>query len=348
MTQEEIKIHNIKWYQRTYNQLIEKGRQLEKEGYNGVYTEVHHIIPKCMGGTNDKNNLVRLTARYHVVAHMLLACIYPENRSILFAVNIMFNSKNFIRDFKQSSRLIARFREGFKKSLRDTGILRKDGTVGFKAKTAVCYDENLNVIKIYFPINLVKEDGFSPSSVAKHCRSNNTLPYGGYYWKFLEDFENLYPENLKEYNPDNMEIDLTFKNLSYKEKLKARHYPERNDEWRIKISLANKGKKKKESTTNFYNKRRSKQVVGPDGIIYDTVKQAANKFGLTEKTLRKYIINHPEKGFKYLSKDQIIIDNKNNIFETLKLAAKYYNVSKQTIINWIKSGRNGLKYIDKN
>lgn len=36
------------------------------------YTECHHIIPKSMGGSNDKENLVRLTAREHFVCHRLL------------------------------------------------------------------------------------------------------------------------------------------------------------------------------------------------------------------------------------------------------------------------------------
>jgi hypothetical protein len=36
------------------------------------YSERHHIIPKSLGGTNAKDNLVRLTAKQHFVAHHLL------------------------------------------------------------------------------------------------------------------------------------------------------------------------------------------------------------------------------------------------------------------------------------
>lgn len=36
------------------------------------YTETHHIIPKSIGGSNDSNNLVELTAKEHYVCHMLL------------------------------------------------------------------------------------------------------------------------------------------------------------------------------------------------------------------------------------------------------------------------------------
>lgn len=61
MTQEEIKYHNQLWYYKTYNQLIDKCIQLESDGYpEDMYTEVHHILPKCMGGTNKEDNLVRM------------------------------------------------------------------------------------------------------------------------------------------------------------------------------------------------------------------------------------------------------------------------------------------------
>lgn len=37
------------------------------------YHERHHIMPKCMGGTNDEENLIDLYAREHYIAHELLA-----------------------------------------------------------------------------------------------------------------------------------------------------------------------------------------------------------------------------------------------------------------------------------
>jgi hypothetical protein len=40
--------------------------------YTGGYREKHHIIPKCIGGTNDKSNIVTLSAREHFICHMLL------------------------------------------------------------------------------------------------------------------------------------------------------------------------------------------------------------------------------------------------------------------------------------
>lgn len=90
MTQEEIKYHNQLWYYKTYNQLIDKCIQLESDGYpEDMYTEVHHILPKCMGGTNKEDNLVRMPVRYHIMAHLLLVKIYPNIGKIIYAANIM-------------------------------------------------------------------------------------------------------------------------------------------------------------------------------------------------------------------------------------------------------------------
>ena len=37
-----------------------------------IYTHIHHIIPKHMGGTDDPSNLVSLTPAEHAEAHRLL------------------------------------------------------------------------------------------------------------------------------------------------------------------------------------------------------------------------------------------------------------------------------------
>jgi hypothetical protein len=39
---------------------------------NNGYTELHHIIPRCLGGRRTKDNEVKLSAREHFVCHMLL------------------------------------------------------------------------------------------------------------------------------------------------------------------------------------------------------------------------------------------------------------------------------------
>jgi hypothetical protein len=69
-------------YLKSYNSLVVRGKNRQLTGY----TETHHIIPKCVGGTNDKYNLVKLTAREHFICHLLLCEIYPENRKMFTEV----------------------------------------------------------------------------------------------------------------------------------------------------------------------------------------------------------------------------------------------------------------------
>jgi HNH endonuclease len=57
-------------YTRWYYQIVNRarGRQLPQDKYR----EVHHIIPKSMGGEDSESNLVELTAREHFICHWLL------------------------------------------------------------------------------------------------------------------------------------------------------------------------------------------------------------------------------------------------------------------------------------
>ena len=74
----------------TYKEFIDN--ILETRGRHGCgekYHETHHIIPKCMGGTNDADNLVDLFAREHFEAHRLLALENPENEKLVYAWSCM-------------------------------------------------------------------------------------------------------------------------------------------------------------------------------------------------------------------------------------------------------------------
>lgn len=61
-------------YHRIYNSIIYNRKQNIFKGY----TETHHIIPRSLKGTNDKDNLVKLSAREHFICHLLLTKMYKE------------------------------------------------------------------------------------------------------------------------------------------------------------------------------------------------------------------------------------------------------------------------------
>lgn len=85
-------------YKKHYNLLIDRAKNRNINGY----VEKHHIIPKCMGGTNEKYNIVELTPEEHYVAHQLLVKIYPDNKLLIFAAHQMtISSKNMPRNNKR-------------------------------------------------------------------------------------------------------------------------------------------------------------------------------------------------------------------------------------------------------
>ena len=77
-------------YQKHYNLLIERAKNRNLEGYK----ERHHIVPCCMGGTDERDNLVELTAEEHFVAHQLLVKMYPDHDGLKWAAVLMTGHSN--------------------------------------------------------------------------------------------------------------------------------------------------------------------------------------------------------------------------------------------------------------
>jgi len=76
-------------YQKIYNSIINNANDRLNEGY----TEKHHILPKCLGGDDNSNNLIRLTAREHFICHLLLAKIHGGK--LVHAAHMMSNMKRY-------------------------------------------------------------------------------------------------------------------------------------------------------------------------------------------------------------------------------------------------------------
>lgn len=77
-------------YQKHYKQLILRANGRRVEGYS----ERHHIIPKCLGGSNEDENIAVLTAREHYIAHQLLIKLHPTNPDLVYAAKAMTFDKN--------------------------------------------------------------------------------------------------------------------------------------------------------------------------------------------------------------------------------------------------------------
>jgi hypothetical protein len=86
------------------------------------YVERHHIIPRCMGGVDDRSNLVKLTPREHFIAHQLLSKMYGGK--LYHAAHMMSNMGRY------SSRKYSWLKEHHSKliSIKLTGIKRSEET----------------------------------------------------------------------------------------------------------------------------------------------------------------------------------------------------------------------------
>ena len=76
-------------YHKIYESLVERGKTRNLE----CYTESHHIVPRCMGGSDDKQNLVDLTPEEHYLAHQLLVKMHPNNHSLVKAASMMIPNR---------------------------------------------------------------------------------------------------------------------------------------------------------------------------------------------------------------------------------------------------------------
>lgn len=68
-------------YRKIYDAIISRSKNRTLTGYS----EIHHTVPRCLGGSDKETNLTVLTAREHFICHWLLARLYPDNTKLAYA-----------------------------------------------------------------------------------------------------------------------------------------------------------------------------------------------------------------------------------------------------------------------
>ena len=119
-------------YSRWYDQLIHKA---QLRGPIQGYKETHHIIPRCFGGGDSKENLVQLTAREHYIAHALLWKMKVpgvHGSKMAFAFNTFINKmttkeRGINHTYTISSRMYETFRKHYSQILKEK-YAREGGT----------------------------------------------------------------------------------------------------------------------------------------------------------------------------------------------------------------------------
>ena len=99
-------------YKSIYEQIINKRKLDKPEGYK----EKHHIIPRSLGGTEDLENIIFLTAREHFICHYLLAKIYKKESFAWYKMNhafMMMKCNNLLQQRYYNSRLYEALKGNF-------------------------------------------------------------------------------------------------------------------------------------------------------------------------------------------------------------------------------------------
>lgn len=249
--------NNTLWFCKVYNNLIEKAllRGLDKSKLD-YYTERHHIYPKCMGGEDIENNYVLLTAKEHILAHMLLYRINPQVDGLLRAIALMLSLPRY-DIMKVSLKLASYYRE-------EAGKLQKDKVIS--------EDQKIKISKAKKGKKLGKP---SEEHRLKISKSKKGKGLGN---------EVRGPNN-------DIYSTVTECALAYDTTIGMIHYWIRN--------RPDKGFSYTGNNTDIPSSRR-KKVQGPDGTVYNSMKECYEKTGHDRHTVLEWIRNHPEKEYKFI------------------------------------------------
>lgn len=114
-------------YTRWYFAIVESAKE---NPYSG-YIEQHHIVPRCMDGSNDADNIVALSARQHFICHLLLTKMVdrePYLSKLKYAAILLCT----VHDQKITSKMYATL----KSNIKQTPEWIKKRTKGLKGRVS--------------------------------------------------------------------------------------------------------------------------------------------------------------------------------------------------------------------
>lgn len=105
-------------YAKWYYTIIENAKPRQNDGY----VEKHHIIPRCIGGSDTEDNIVLLTYREHYLCHWLLTKFSTGRtyRKMCTALGVMSGTRTKNADLYDRSKQISSWQyDRSKRAFRD-------------------------------------------------------------------------------------------------------------------------------------------------------------------------------------------------------------------------------------
>lgn len=245
-------------YENIYNKIIERAKTRKLDSFTSI--EVHHIIPKSLGGSDDKSNLVVLTLKEHFIVHLLLTKIYPNEPKMIRAFLIMC-------------------RKNPNKSAESFKIL-KENVKNLMSKQSLEYHSN--------PSNKEKFAQYSIDNWKNsEYREKQALARNNY---ITDKYREQRSKAAKKLHEDPEFSKMIFKSIE-------KHANHKSQEWIDKITIINKKRanspefKKLASSnykgSNFDNRRKVLDI--NTNIVYDSAMDAANAKGLKYEVVKKWL-----------------------------------------------------------
>lgn len=218
-------------YSKIYYAITSKAKERITEGY----TETHHIIPQSLGGSNDKDNLVELTAREHFICHWLLVKMTEgdDRGKMLYALQGMKAENKYQQRY--STKITARVYEKYRLEHAENHSKRMKGRPAWNKGR--------------------KLEGEELEKQRERTRNRKVDPIK----QFLGHQKRL--EKLKGFKHS--------EETKLKQSLASKGKPKgpQSEEHRLAISLGGKGKRKKEGHgNNVANAVRGNISINKDGI----------------------------------------------------------------------------------
>lgn len=123
--------HHANRYIKFINYIIDLNKN---RNFANILFELHHILPRSMGGSNSNDNLIKMTLREHYIAHAILFYTY-RNSKMARAFNMMNNKL-----VHKNSRLFEKSKEKIIPLLS-----RKNGTMHGKVVVVNEFGKNITI-----------------------------------------------------------------------------------------------------------------------------------------------------------------------------------------------------------
>ena len=210
------------------------------------YFEKHHIIPKSLGGSNRKGNLVKLTAREHFICHRLLVKMVEGNAlhkmaaaSYRMTIQKGDNQKRVVPSGRVYNTIRAQWADAHSKWL--TGRFVGSNNPNFGNKMS---DENKEKIR---QINLGKKLGPRSEEIKDKIRKSSTGISKNTSEAIKKSWELTRADRVGENHPMYGKSHSTDTKSKMKESSAKRWTPEARAQASVKKKEANKIKKLKEN-----------------------------------------------------------------------------------------------------